>query len=193
MFAHAKTTLMGIVALLAFSYTASAQTPLANRIKATVKRLPKEAVVAAKYSDKSRHCVYYTLNHRLYKFDVVSNEKQEVDFPNGYLKIIGTYAAPSQGTLFVMVDRGSLSTNYATDGQTLYAINTHTLRQKEVGSGFSIKKTTIKGEPCVAIKKAYKCTDPVRNKWKARNHYYDMSGNIIFASNDYNVRVVRKR
>lgn len=193
MFFSKKALFLTVFATFFFAYTAYGQTLIANRIKAAVKRLSKEAVVAAQYTDKARHCVYYIMNHRLYRLDVISNEEQEVDFPNGYLKITGTYSAPRQDILFVIVDRGSLSANYAIDGQTLYAINSHTLRKKEVGSGFSIKKSTVKGEPCITIKKAYKCIDPTRNKWKARNHHYDLSGNIIYAGDDYNVRVEKKR
>lgn len=175
---------------------ATAQTPVANRIRAVVKHLPKSSVVAAKYTDNERHSIYYIVNHRLFCYDVVTDKDAEVAFPENYLKIDNCYVVGKEGLLFVVIDRGSLSKNYAKDGKRLYMITPLTKDIKEVGSGFNVRTTTLKGEECFCIKKAYRLLNPSevtgQQQWLAREHFYGIDGSVIYAGKEFKIRIAKK-
>ena len=59
-----------------------AQTPIANRMKVLVKTLPEGSEIVARYTDMKRHALYYILNNRLYKYDVLNNSQDEINLEN---------------------------------------------------------------------------------------------------------------
>ena len=59
-----------------------AQTPIANRMKVLVKTLPDGSEIVARYTDMKRHALYYILNNRLYKYDVLNNSQDEINLEN---------------------------------------------------------------------------------------------------------------
>lgn len=59
-----------------------AQTPIANRMKVLVKTLPGGSEIVARYTDMKRHALYYILNNRLYKYDVLNNSQDEINLEN---------------------------------------------------------------------------------------------------------------
>ena len=175
---------------------ANAQTPVADRVRAAIKRLPTSIKVVAKYTDNARHCLYYILDHRLYCLDVIRNKNEEVDFPESYLKILDCYLIHKSKLLFVSIDRGSLSKTYAVDGQKLYMINPLTRRIKEIGSGYSIEKGTLKGNECFCVSKAHKCLNPnaviEKQQWIAREHFYGADGSVLYAGKEFKIRIAPK-
>lgn len=193
-----KTQRIIIVGLLAMALglPAQAQTPVADRIRAAIKHLPKNIEVVAKYTDNQRHCLYYILDHRLYCFDVIKNKNEEVAFPESYLKILDCYLVRKGKLLFVGVDRGSLSKTYAIDGQKLYMINPLNRKIKEVGSGYSIKKSIIRGDECFSIKKAHKFLNPNEvikdQQWIAKEHFFSIDGTILYAGDEFKIRIAPK-
>lgn len=193
-----KTLRIIIVGLLAMALglPAQAQTPVADRIRAAIKHLPKNIEVVAKYTDNQRHCLYYILDHRLYCLDVIKNKNEEVRFSESYLKILDCYLVKKGKLLFVSIDRGSLSKTYAVDGQKLYMINPLNRKIKEVGSGYSIKKSTIKGNECFSIKKAHKFLNPNKvikdQQWIAKEHFYSIDGAILYAGDEFKIRIAPK-
>ncbi len=66
--------------LFLFPFLIQAQTPIANRVKAMAKHLPEGANVIAKYTDNKRHCLYYGLHNRLFRYDVIKNKSENVEF-----------------------------------------------------------------------------------------------------------------
>lgn len=191
-----KNILLIILFALLSMPSANAQTPVANRIKAAIKHLPKDAEVVAKYTDNERHSLYYVQNNRLFCFDVLKNRNAEVEIPGNYLKILDYFVVNNGKMLFIAVDRGTLSKSYAIDGQCLYALNPLKHSIKEVGSGYSIEKTTIKGEDCFAVKKASRClnpsADPSRQQWMAQDHYYDLTGDVIYAGDEFKIKIEKR-
>lgn len=190
-----KIIITGLFTML-LAVPSDAQTPVADRIRAAVKHLPASIEVVAKYTDNARHCLYYILDHRLYCLDVIKNKNKEVDFPESYLKILNYYLIHKGKLLFVSIDRGSLSKTYAVDGQKLYMINPLTRRIKEVGSGYSIEKSTLKGNECFCIKKAHKCLNPneviEKQKWVAREHFFSTDGSVLYAGKEFKIRITPK-
>ena len=41
--------------------------------------LPKTASVIAKYTDNRRHCLYYSMHNRIFRYDVLSNKSIDVN------------------------------------------------------------------------------------------------------------------
>lgn len=168
--------------------TAAAQTPVANRVKAVMKRLPTSAQVLAKYTDNERHSLYYIMHGRLYNYDVMTNSNKEVMFPEGYKSVLNTYLENGNNLIFIVLDRGSRSGNYIVDGKKLYMLNTYTKKLKEIGSGYAVGKSQVKGLPCFEIKKGERCVNTVEHTWKARSHYYDLTGESLFAGEEFTVQ-----
>jgi hypothetical protein len=166
-----------------------AQTPVAIRVKAVVKSLPPHASVVAKYTDNKRHCLYYTLQNRLYCYDVVANKNEEVTFTQGgYSRILSAWYSPDGNFLFIAIDRGTYSNFYLDDGQELIRYDSFLHRSYSVGTGYKIERR--KG--CYVIKKASRCLNPSAPQssqhWLARDHYYDLYGKTIWAKEEYRVK-----
>ena len=180
-------------ALLAFvlsSLPVIAQTPVANRIKAVIGHLPKDVTVVAKYTDNTRHSLYYILHNRLYRFDVLANTNEDVSFANeGYSRILASYLSPDDTFIFVAVDRGQLATFYPEDGQVLWRIDSRTRRTQRIQSGFKIEKQ----KDSFVVKKVCRCLNPkalpLQQKWMARNHYYDAYGKILSVKEEYRITI----
>ncbi len=155
----------------------TAQTPVANRVKAVAKRLPGEADIVAKYTDNRRHCLYYTLRNRLFRYDVKTNRREEVSFsPAPYSTIIATWLSPDGNAFFVAVDRKELSAYYLDDGQELWMYNSWTKDAKKIGQGFCIAHRNGR----ITVKRAARTgNSPSRQKRSAkmvRDHQYDEYG-----------------
>lgn len=166
-----------------------AQTPIAHRVKATIDYLPKDIGIVAKYTDNTRHCLFYTYNQRLYIYDVLTDKKHEVTFnAKGYEKIIKTYLSPDGDFVFVAIDNGDLASFYLEDGQELWCIDSRNRRASIVGKGYSI----IKRKGCFIIKKASRCLNPSapqsHQKWMGKDHYYDLTGKVIWTKEEYLIK-----
>lgn len=86
-----------IIGALMQIYTISAQTPVANRVRAAAENLPEGCNVVAKYTDNKYHCLFYTMHNRLYKYDVITNRNTDVNFtPFAYSSITASYIAPKE-------------------------------------------------------------------------------------------------
>jgi hypothetical protein len=178
-----------VLLLLLWCCAVTAQTPVANRIKAMTEALPKSAVVVAKYTDNARHCLYYILHNRLFCYDVLTDKSKEVNLvSSSYMRIITSWLSPDGNFFFVAVDRGSFAKFYLDDGQELWRYDSFTHRPLKVGQGFSIERQ--KG--CFIIKRASRCLNPQaaqsRQHWMAQDHYYDLYGKNIWAKDEYQVR-----
>lgn len=182
-------TLFLLSFLLLISHSGIAQTPIANRVKAVIDHLPSDIGVVAKYTDNSRHSLFYTYNHRLYIYDVWNNNKHEVTFnAKGYEKILHTYLSPDGDFVFVVIDNGDLASFYLEDGQELWCIDSRTRRPSFVGKGYRIFKH--KGH--FIIKKAFKCLNPSapqsHQKWMGQDHYYDFTGKMLWTKDEYIIK-----
>ena len=167
---------------------ANAQTPVANRVKAMAKSLPETYVVVAKYTDNHRHSLYYTNTNRLYRYDVLTNRREEAVFSNtSYDKILLTWLSPDGNFIFIAVDKGNLVPSYMDAGQELWRYDSRTKRYYKVGVGFNIKRR--KG--CIIIKRGTRCLNPAappdKQRWMAQDHYYDLYGKVIWAKEEYEV------
>lgn len=179
---------LAILSMLTFAIYSGAQTPIANRVKAMADNLPKECRVVAKYTDDKRHCLYYSMNNRLYKYDVLTNKNHEVKFStNSYSKILNTYIVDKGRYIYLCVEKDLHPKRSPENIRELWQINTIDMASKKVGSGYNIEKR--KG--CFIIKKTSrrmvgKATG--MDKWMVRDHYYDLDGHIIWAKNEYEYR-----
>ncbi len=163
-----------------------AQTPIANRVKAVAKRLPHDAGIVAKYTDNKRHCLYYTLRNRLFRYDVKTNRREEVGFsPSPYSTIITTWLAPDGNTFFIAVDKKGLSAYYLDDGQELWLYDSWTKDAKKIGQGFCIAhkngRITIKR----ASRTASSQTHQKRSNSMVRDHHYDEYGTPLGMGDEY--------
>ncbi len=178
--------------LLIFSFTVlflaplTAQTPIANRVKAVVKRLPAHAQVVAKYTDNKRHCLYYTLRNRLFRYDVKTNRREEISFsPNPYSSIITTWLSTDGNAFFIAIDRKHLVSFYLDNGQELWIYDSHTKLPKKIGVGFSISRSA----EGITIKRASRCLNPQaaqnRQQWMVCDHHYNHNGTPLGKGEEY--------
>lgn len=177
-----------LIALLSFG-NSQAQTPVANRVKAVVKFLPSSATVIAKYTDNERHCLYFHQNNRLYRYDVVSNKKTEVNFsPKSYGKILSAWISPDGRYIFIAIDRGSLVKSYPIDGQSLWRYDSKSLQSSLIGEGYYIEHNNDN----IIIKKGTRCLNPnapaSKRKWMAQDHYYENDGRVLYTKDEYKVK-----
>ena len=93
-----------------------AQTPIANRMKVLVKTLPKGSEIVARYTDMKRHALYYILNNRLYKYDVLNNSQDEINLENRN-KIIGSRLSKDGKT--ITIKAGKKQDKHLTDVEEL--------------------------------------------------------------------------
>ena len=175
--------------LLTVSVLAHAQSPLANRVKAYARHLPENAKLVAKYTDRMRHCVYYTIDNRLYCYDAVTNRSEDINFANkSYHQILATWWSPDGNFLLITIDKGSFSTFYLDDGQELWRYDTRKKTPLKIGQGFAIKRQ--KG--CFVIKRASRCLNPKAERslqqWMGQDHYYDLYGKTIWAKEEYRIK-----
>lgn len=166
-----------------------AQTPIANRVKAVVKSLPSQAQVVAKYTDNQRHCLYYTLRNRLFRYDVKTNKHEEIPFSSTpYSSIITTWLSADGNAFFIAIDRKDLVAFYLDNGQELWAFNSHTNRPKKIGTGFAISHSD-KG---ITIKRASRCINPQttqdRQQWMVCDHHYDGNGTPLGKGEEYKLK-----
>lgn len=175
--------------LLLVQLGAMAQTPIANRVKAVIKSLPSQAQVVAKYTDNQRHCLYYTLRNRLFRYDVKTNKREEIAFSqNPYSSIITTWLSADGNAFFIAIDRKDLVSFYLDNGQELWAIDSHTKRPKRIGVGFSISHSGEK----IIIKRATRCINPQaaqsRQHWMVCDHHYDGNGTPLGKGEEYKLK-----
>ena len=117
-----------ILLTLLFPACGLCQSPIANRVKARAARLKSNESAIAKYTDDRRHCLYYLRSNRIFKYDAVSGVSSEIVFcQDGYDSIIRTWLSKDGNTIFVLVDRSSLTSQPLVDGQEV-------LRGKQVRS-----------------------------------------------------------
>ncbi|WP_278485711.1 hypothetical protein [Hoylesella nanceiensis] len=93
-----------------------AQTPIANRMKVLVKTLPEGSEIIARYTDMKRHALYYILNNRLYKYDVLNNSQDEINLENRN-KIIGSILSKDGKT--ITIKAGKKQDKHLTDVEEL--------------------------------------------------------------------------
>lgn len=93
-----------------------AQTPIANRMKVLVKTLPEGSEIVARYTDMKRHALYYILNNRLYKYDVLNNSQDEINLENRN-KIIGSRVSKDGKT--ITIKAGKKQDKHLTDVEEL--------------------------------------------------------------------------
>ncbi len=161
---------------------ANAQTPVANRVKSVVKHLPKTATPVAKYTDNYRHCLYYIHTNRLYQYDVMTGQRQEVLFANsGYDRILSSWLSPDGNFMFFVIEKDGITWNT----QELWRYDSRTKRTYRVGQGYHILRT----KEVYIIKKATRVLNPgaplQKQKWMGQEHHYDLYGNNITVKDEY--------
>lgn len=127
-----------IVVLYIFFYTyIMAQTPISNRVKAAVKHLPTSATIIAKYTDNDKHCLYYTLQNKIYCLDVILNINEELDFTeHGHKKILSSHISPNSEYLLLCISKKDKQNPYE-----LWRINAKEHSFSCLAKGSSITKT----------------------------------------------------
>ncbi|MBQ6651866.1 MAG: hypothetical protein IJM81_00515 [Prevotella sp.] len=170
-----------------------AQTPIANRVRGMEKSLPKEAFVIARYTDDRRHCLYYKIGDRLFKYDVLDGIKTDLTIsPSGYTRIINIWINDNHRYLIVAIDRRGLTETYLENGQELWRIDTYSGRRMKIGTGYKIalrgEKPWLKQSHYI-ISKASRCLNPKEpmkeRNWMIRDHYFDMEGLPITITDEY--------
>lgn len=184
-----KIRLVIFITLALCGLVAFGQTPIANRVKAVAKNLPRGAKVVAKYTDNQRHCLYYIYDNRLFRHDVMTNRCEEAVFSSdAYHGIASSWLSPDGNFFFLVVDRGASGTAYWNAGQVLWRYDSHRKQSYKVGEGFEIEHR--KG--CNVIKRGTQCLNPhattKRQRWMAKDHYYDLYGKVIWSKDEYEVK-----
>lgn len=178
-------TLLYILLLTALMQT-TAQTPVANRMKALEAHLPKTAQVVGRYSDNRIHTLYFLQGNRLYAYDVLNDRNREVNFSTtGYSHILRADLSPDARYIMVVTDRRGLTTNYLDDGQELWRIDALTRRSEKMADGCRI----IRHSKDYVATKATRCLNPTapkeRQRWMVCDHYYELNGKVIYAKEEY--------
>lgn len=149
-----------------------AQTPIANRMKVLVKTLPEGSEIVARYTDIKRHVLYYILNNRLYKYDVLNNSQDEINLENRN-KIISSRLSKDGKTITIkagkkqdkhLTDVEELNINSFTDEITI-AKNESTIPGELDLNKISKIKTSHKNRHHINSKKS-------SSKKKHRKHSY---------------------
>lgn len=149
-----------------------AQTPIANRMKVLVKTLPEGSEIVARYTDMKRHALYYILNNRLYKYDVLNNSQDEINLENRN-KIISSRLSKDGKTITIkagkkqdkhLTDVEELNINSFTDEITI-AKNESTIPGELDLNKISKIKTSHKNRHHINSKKS-------SSKKKHRKHSY---------------------
>ena len=167
--------------------TISAQTPVANRVKAAAENLPEGCKVVAKYTDNKYHCLFYTMHNRLYKYDVITNRNTDINFtPFAYSSITASYIAPKGKYIFVCIERNPFSQNSPENNRELWRISPDGKESTKIDEGLKI----IKRKGCFIVQKLSrmkkkKQKNGSRMQWMMRDHYYDLDGHIIWAKDEY--------
>lgn len=166
-----------------------AQTPVANRVNAMAKSLAPQAKVVAKYTDNHRHCLYFTQADRLYRYDVETSRREDVNFTtDAYARILATWLSPDGNFFFIAVDRGANADFYLDDGQELWRYDSRKKTSYKVGQGFKIRRE----KESFVISRASRSLNPdapqSKQQWMAQDHYYDLFGKVIWAKEEYRVK-----
>lgn len=185
---YAQRISVALCLLFAFAGVSKAQTIVANRVKAAAAALPDGCRTVAKYTDNQRHCLYYTSNERMYKYDVLTDRKAEVRFSSGaYSRIINTCITEEGRYLFVWVDKDLTPKTPPENIQELWRIDTFSNRYKRIGAGFAVEKH----KNCFIIKalSARNEQSPAGRKaqWKARDHYFLLDGRPLSPKEEYTI------
>jgi len=175
--------------LCTFVSIALAQTPIANRVKSVVQHLPQKAAIVAKYTDNDRHCLYYIYNGRLYKYDVVKNANDEVDFTTrGYRSIDNAFIEENGAYLFIITETTRRNQEEPINRKDLWRIDTMKGKAKKIDSGFSVKRKKEGFE----VKRADDCINPnaraEKRQWNARTHVYDFEGKPSSTTKSYVIK-----
>lgn len=171
--------------------TASAQTPVANRVHTSASNLPANSRIVAKYTDNKRHCLYYCINERLYRYDVVNDKNQETCFSDkAYKSINNTFLSSTDSRyIFIDIDLGRRHGNEPGTTHELWRIDTFTNKSTKIGSGCKISRH----KDSLVITAFSRCCNPdapvARQKWMVRDHYYYLEdGKTIFAKEEHQYR-----
>ncbi len=170
--------------------TTSAQTPVANRVRASAANLPANSRIVAKYTDNKRHCLYYCVNGRIYRYDVITDKNHEICFSNkAYRNINNTFLSTDSHYIFVDIDLGQRHGNEPGTTHELWRIDTFTNRYTRIGSGYKISRH----KDSLVITAFSRCCNPndpvTRQKWMVRDHYYYLEdGKTIYAKEEYQYR-----
>ena len=78
--------------------------------------LPEGSEIVARYTDMKRHALYYILNNRLYKYDVLNNSQDEINLENRN-KIIGSRLSKDGKT--ITIKAGKKQDKHLTDVEEL--------------------------------------------------------------------------
>ena len=175
-----------VAMLMLLQIHATAQTPIANRIKARAAQMGNAEHVVAKYTDDRRHCLYYTKGERLYLYDAIKGKSREVSFStNSYAHILTTFRSSDDNLLFIVVDRRHYSSFFLNDRMEVWRINSFSGKTDKIASGFGFK---LKKDHFM-LTKAHRCLNPkaplARQKWTVRDHSYYLSGKPLWISDEY--------
>lgn len=174
-----------IVAILLLGTPCKAQNPIANRVKAAADNLPEGATAVAKYTDPERHCLYYILSNRLYKYDVQTNTSASINLSSmAYKAITNTYIVKKGKFIFVTIDCGRKANQYSNNLE-LWRIDTENKSVSKINDGYSIEKR--KG--CFLIKRITRTSSDTNKYGKydiyAADYYYKLDGKNIWPKDEY--------
>jgi len=182
-----KSRLIVSFAFLAiFSFGITAQTPIANRIKALANHLPKGAKVVARYTDAKRHSLYYMLDNWLYNYDVWSNRNEKVSFFNeGYRKIVMDAVSPDGQYLVFCIDKGMQTGERLENRYELWQIDSYSKQPRKMGVGFFFKDINH----TYTLTESTRCRNPHApeklRQWYVKDHKFNSSGAVLSVSEEY--------
>ncbi len=167
--------------------TVMAQTPVANRVHASATNLPANSRIVAKYTDNKRHCLYYCINERLFRYDVITDKNLEINFSDkAYRSIKNTFLSTDSRYIFVDIDLGQKHANEPGTTHELWRIDTYTNRFSKIGSGYKISRR----KDSLVVTAFTRCCNPdaptSSQRWMVCDHYYYLEdGKTIFAKEEH--------
>jgi len=164
-------------ALLLLSAPATAQTIVANRVKAAAASLPKGSRIVAKYTDNKRHSLYYIANDRLYKYDVLTNTNSDVRFTTSpYSHIVNTYVTEHGRYIFVCVDKNGSGKADRKNSQELWRITPDENTCKMIGRGFAVQKVNDIFVIKVFVERKATASGDENSRWTVRERHFYLDG-----------------
>lgn len=175
-----------LLLLMLSQVPATAQTPVANRVKARAARVGDARNIVAAYTDDRRHCLFFTHGNRLYRYDAIKGKSREVSFSNNsYARIVTSFRSEDGNQMFIVVDRGRYTAFRLGDGMEVWRINSFSGRVDKIASGFNFKLN----KDHFVMTKAYRCLNPKapqpKQRWTVCDHSYYLNGKPLWISDEY--------
>lgn len=174
------------IMVLLLSGRATAQTPVANRVKMAARTVASNGKVLAKYTDNERHCLFYLMQQRIYCYDVLTNETSEIQFPGEHNSTItGCALSPGSNFLVVSMKTGTSAKRGIANNRSLWTIDSRKRTAQKIESGFAIARSkhgyTIRR---IVPTSQLTADHPATGRW-VQNNYYTFEGKVKATGTPY--------